>query len=170
MNGSVKMEMPNNFEMEYFGLDKGSLKSFFRSVMLKKAIDFNPTKVFLHLGENDIDPNLPTTDVVAGICEIVEKFLTLKSVKKVIIGSLLQRKATSDSPQYNDQVGVINRFLQRFYSNSKTVVFWNLRGLVNTKKHIWLSNGINLNEDAMTTDALQIKMAVKVENAYKSNM
>lgn len=106
--------------------------------------------------------------MVSGIQNILEVLLEIKSVEIVYIGSLFQRLDTMQQPMFNSLVDKINLRLRKCYSNSTNIIFWNLRGLVKPKKHIWLNDGIHLNKEATRTYLLQIRLAVNCKKPRNS--
>lgn len=134
-----------------------------QSPCFEEATKFCPTKVFLQVGDNDINMTTSVAEVVSGIREIVNKVSSIKSVKKIVIGNLFRKIICGNMlpSKYNSMVCDINTNLQRFYSDPDKIRFWRLRGLMKPQKNIWLDDGIRLNIDAMKIYALQIQLAIK---------
>lgn len=167
LEGSFHLNLPNHF-VHFFSEKQGTTCSL-HSEILGRVNDFRPTKVFLQIGENDINLNSANvSEVVSGIQNILEVLLEIKSVEIIYIGSLFQRLDTIQPPMFNSLVDKINLRLRKCYSNSTNIIFWNLRGLVKPKKHIWLNDGIHLNKEATRTYLLQIRLAVNCKKPRNS--
>lgn len=62
-----------------------------QSPCFEEATKFGPTKVFLQVGDNDINMTTSVAEVVSGIREIVNKVSSIKSVKRIVIGNLFRK-------------------------------------------------------------------------------
>lgn len=107
------------FYPQMFQSKRGNYKIINAKSMFEEATLFFPTKVFLQVGDNDINMTSAVAEVVSGIQEIVIKISSIKSVKKIVIGNLF-RKIISENmfpSKYNSMVCDINTNLQKFYSD-----------------------------------------------------
>lgn len=62
-----------------------------QSPCFEEATKFCPTKVFLQVGDNDINMTTSVAEVVSGIREIVNKVSSIKSVKKLSLVIYLEK-------------------------------------------------------------------------------
>ncbi|XP_062583404.1 uncharacterized protein LOC134245163 [Saccostrea cucullata] len=71
-NGSVNFKLPNDYCVKFFSDKETTTKSFIYSQSFGRAVEFCPTKVFLQVGEKDINSS-SVSEIVLGIQNIIEK-------------------------------------------------------------------------------------------------
>ena len=120
------------------------------------------SRVFVQLGGNDISRGSSPETIVRNINAVVVELKSMKSMQRIIIGSVFQRfkprRMTADA--YEKQRVVINQKLNEMYEDDPMVTFWFLRGLVNVKEELFHKDGVHLNPTTQKRYTRQIRLAL----------
>ncbi len=134
--------------------------------MKKRVYDYNPSKVFLLIGTNDLDENnhLTETEIINNITKIVSKIKKNRKLAKIYIESILPvnhdiRNTPSAGKDYKKIIS-INKKLQKYCLEQK-ITFINLYDkLVDENGHIppkYTTDGLHLTENGYKVITKEIK-------------
>ena len=103
------------------------------SDMKNRVYRYNPSKVFLLIGTNDINHKIPEEETIENIKKIVEKIRKYRPYTKIYVESIYPVNDTNDKKIDKEQVGIrTNIAIKRYnesikkYCDSKNIIYINM--------------------------------------------
>ena len=119
---------------------------------------YKPDTVFLQIGGNDINPTEVFNKIKSFACDLLRVY----GVSKVIVGSVFRRfhPRRMCYEDFEKKRKSVNDLLCDHFKDSKDIVFWKLRGLVDPEKSAFRKDGVHLNDSSEINYVKQIKLTL----------
>lgn len=102
-----------------------------------------PKVVILELGSNDL-VKLPPQTVGSELEELVRELHEVYSVEFIVVGQVLRRRSP-DADEFNCKLGKLHQYLKVVLDDLPYCYYWKHRGFWNSKRNLYLSDGVHLN-------------------------
>ena len=110
---------------------------------LQVVEELRPRIVFVQLGSNDLNINIPIRQIAANLLEICRRMVNL-GVRRIVLGQVLPR--VSGGRSFNRRVIRLNiEIAQAFYHVHLPCFLWRHRGVWHSRFNLMLPDGVHFN-------------------------
>lgn len=116
--------------------------------MENRVYKYNPTKVILLIGINDIASSIEVNDVFNNITTIINEIKENRSEAKIYVESLYPSRKDFNGTEYNDKINQLNEKLEKKYKDTDVVyidINSHLKGNDGQLKKEYTTDGLHLN-------------------------
>lgn len=132
--------------------------------MKKRVYDYNPSKVFILIGTNDIDNGKTNDLIVDNIKKIVEGIKNNRDKTSIYIESIYpvnsKIEGSSAGSRTNRQIKIINKKLEQYCNNNKLTyidTFIELEDCKGDLEEDYTKDGLHLNDDGYSIVTKKLK-------------
>lgn len=133
--------------VHYFGLNRGTARQILFHNITQNIIRVRPRKIYVQIGENDINFDSDPFQIVKDITRIVNVFRNIPDLEQVTLGRLFKRyrHRGMSVEGYEIQRTIINLCLQKSFQDDDMVSFRSLNGMEECNKED-LYDGVHLHK------------------------
>ena len=156
---------PNRVTVHCFGLGGASFRAGSKCIVhyvntVMSQLTFNPTVVFLHVGENDIMSASPNS-LCDNLQSLIHQLSVVYRVPVTVVGQLLPFPVLN-SPSWRSSLIAVNLALERAYRRNRKILYWKHRGgFWNPSRDLYLRDKVHLDKTGQLIYWRSVHRAVK---------